>query len=245
MSKGHSTRSAAKDLRPVSVAVEELEALAMRYEIVPRTGMNPQDAAASICSGRDTDGVYAHRIGAECLAFSEIYERYHSKIFRLALRITRNFQDAEDVVQECFMRAFIHLDGFSGKSKLSTWLWRIAINAALMRIRRRRGFEFSLDLFAGTASSARRVDIKCHRPAPDDQYLQLEIAQILVEGLSPKLASVVTLRYFEELSTRECAESLGISLSNAKTRILRARISLHSTFNERLRRPPVVYCSLR
>jgi len=221
----------------------------MRYEIVPRTGVNPQGAAASNCSGRDTGGVYAHRIGAECLpAFSEIYERYHSKIFRLALRITRNFQDAEDVVQECFMRAFVHLDSFSGKSKLSTWLWRIAINATLMRIRRRRGFEFSLDLFAGTASSARRVDIKCHRPAPDDQYLQREIAQILVEGLaglSPKLASVVTLRYFEELSTRECAEILGISLSNAKTRILRARLSLHSTFNKRLRRPLVVYCSWR
>ena len=221
----------------------------MRYEIVPRTGVNPQDAAASICSGRDTDGVYAHRIGAECLpAFSEIYERYHSKIFRLALRMTRNFQDAEDVVQECFMRALVHLDSFSGKSKLSTWLWRIAINAALMRIRRTRGFEFSLDAFAGTAPCARRVDIKCHRPAPDDQYLQREIAQIRVEGLaglSPKLASVVTLRYFEELSTRECAETLGNSLSNAKTRILRARLSLHSTFNKRLRRPPVVYCSLR
>jgi DNA-directed RNA polymerase specialized sigma24 family protein len=80
-----------------------------------------------------------------------------------------------------------------------------------MRIRRRRGFDFSLDAFAGTASSARRVDIKCHRPAPDDQYLQHEIAQMLVEGLaglSPKLASVVTLHYFEELSTRECAEIL-------------------------------------
>lgn len=221
----------------------------MRYEIVPRAGVNPQDSAASICSGRDTDGVYADRIAAECLpAFSEIYERYHSKIFRLALRITRNFQDAEDVVQECFMRAFVNLDSFSGKSKLSTWLWRIAINAALMRIRRRRRFEFSLDAFAGTASSARRVDIKCRRPAPDDQYLQREIAQILVEGLaglSPKLASVMILRYFEELSTRECAEILGISLSNAKTRILRARLSLHSTFNKRLRRPPVVYCSWR
>ena len=183
----------------------------MRYEIVPRTGVNPQDAASN-CSGRDTDGVYAHRIGAECLAFSEIYERYHSKIFRLALRITRNFQDAEDVVQECFMRAFVHLDSLSGKSKLSTWLWRIAINAALMRIRRRRGFDFSLDSFAGTASSARRVDIKCHRPAPDDQYLQREIAQILVEGLaglSPKLSSVVTLR-----------------------------LSLQSTFNKHFRRSP-------
>ena len=247
MRKGHSTRSAAKGLRPVSIAVEELEALAIRHEIVPRTRVNPHDAAASICSGRDTDGVYAHRIGAECLpAFSEIYERYHSKIFRLALRITRNFQDAEDVVQECFMRAFVHMDSFSGKSKLSTWLWRIAINAALMRIRRRRGFDF--DAFAGTASSACRIDIKCHRPAPDDQYLQREIAQILAEGLaglSPKLASVVTLRYFEELSTRECAEILGISLSNAKTRILRARLSLHSTFNKRLRRPLVVYCSWR
>jgi len=218
----------------------KLEELAMHYQIIPRIGANPEEG--DICPLRDADGVYAHRIGTECsAAFGEVYERCHGQILRLALRITRNLQDAEDVVQECFMRAFVHLDSFSGKSKLSTWLSRIAINAALMKIRRRRRFEFSLDEFAETTSPAHLVEVKCHRPAPDDQCLQREILQILVEGLaelSPNLSSVVMLRYFEELSARECAEILGISLSNAKTRILRARLSLRSAFDKRFRRLP-------
>jgi len=213
----------------------------MRYEIVPGAGVNPEEVAADICSARDADGLYDYKIGAECsAAFGEIYERCHGKILRLALRITRNAQDAEDVVQEAFMSAFVHLDSFAGKSKLSTWLWRIAINTALMKIRRRRRSEFSLDEFAETTSPV-RLEIKSHSLAPDDQYMQREIAQMLVEGLaelSPKLSSVVTLRYFEELSTRECAEILGISLSNAKTRILRARLGLRSAYNKRFLRPP-------
>ena len=197
----------------------------------------------------DTDGIDARRFGTEpSTAFGEIYEGCHDRIFRLAFRITQNLQDAEDLVQDSFLRAFLYLPSFAGKARLSTWISRIAINSALMKIRQRRKFEYSLDESAGTASPAGLGEIKCRRPAPDDQYLQREIAQIRVEGLaglSPKLSSVVTLRSFEELSMRECAEILGISLSNAKARILRARLSLHSTFNKRLRRPPVFYCSLR
>src|SRR5262249_43528926 len=78
-------------------------------------------------------------------SFGEIYERYHHRILRIALGITRNLQDAEDVAQECFMRAFTHLETFSGRSQLSTWISRIAINTALMKIRRRRRSQFSIE----------------------------------------------------------------------------------------------------
>jgi hypothetical protein len=121
----------------------------MRYEIVPRVGVNPEEVVGDICPLPDADGVHAHRTGAACsAAFGEIY-------------------------------AFVHLDSVGGKSELSTWLSRIAINAALTKIRRRRGFEFSLDEFAETTSPGRLHEIS---PAPDDQSLQCEIAQILVEG---------------------------------------------------------------
>jgi len=214
--------------------------LAMHCEIVPRAQVNLEEVVASACSVQDGDAVGNHEVGRECSAvFGEIYERYRGEIFRVARRITRNRQDAEDVVQECFMNAFVHLGTFSGKSKISSWLSRIAINAALMKIRRRRRLEFSLEEFAETTSRARLIEFESPHPAPDDQYLQREITQIVVEGLAelnPKLSSVVALRYFGEHSTRECAEILGISLSNAKARMLRARLSLLSAFDKRFRR---------
>jgi len=160
----------------------------------------------------DTNGIDARRFGTEpSTAFGEIYEGCHDRIFRLAFRITQNLQDAEDLVRDSFLRAFLH-PSFAGKARLPTWISRIAINSALMKIRQHRKFEYSLDEPAGTASPAGLGEIKCHRPARDDQYLQREIAQILVEGLaglSPKLSSVVTLR-----------------------------LSLQSTFNKHFRRSP-------
>jgi RNA polymerase sigma-70 factor (ECF subfamily) len=186
------------------------------------------------------DGDDDYKDGAKCsVVFDEIYERYRGEIFRVARRITRNRQDAEDVVQECFLNAFVHLESFSGKSQISSWLSRIAINAALMKIRRRRRLEFSLEDFAETTARARLIEFESRRSAPDDQCFQRESTQIVLEALaelSPKLSSVVTLRYFRELSTRECAQILGISLSNAKSRVLRARLSLRSAFDKRFLR---------
>lgn len=119
---------------------------------IPRVGVNPEEVVGDTCPWPDADGVHAHRIGAGCSAA-------FGEIY-----------------------AFAHLDSFSGKSELSIWLSCIAINAALKKIRRRRGFEFSFDEFAETTSPGRLVEIKCHRPAPDDQCLQREVAQILVDG---------------------------------------------------------------
>ena len=213
----------------------------MHCEIILLASGDPTEAVADICSVAKADRVCAGGFRNECHAsFGEIYEQFHDRRLRLALRITRNLHDAEDVAQECFMRVFLHLDSFSGKSKLSTWISRIAINAALMKIRRRRRFEFSLDERAEVPSTKGSAEIECDGPAPDEQFLQRELEQILAEGLaqlSPGLSRVVDLHYFGELSARECAQVLGISLSNAKSRILRARLRLRPAFDKRFRRP--------
>lgn len=200
----------------------------------PRTGIALRSVA-----GSDGPSPQAHRLKSSA-RFEEIYEQFHSRIQCLALRITRNQQDAEDVVQECFMRAFLHLDTFSGRSKLSTWISRIAINAALMKIRKRKRYEFSLDDIAERSLAGAGPEIAGNHAAPDQHFLQRERAQILAEGLAglnPRLSAVLNLHYFAELSTQECAQILGISLPNAKCRILRARLKLRLLFERRFRGP--------
>jgi len=170
--------------------------------------------------------------------FERIYERLRGRVHRLALRITRNRQDAEDVVQECFMHAFLHLGEFSGRSKLSTWISRIAINEALMKIRKSSRCEFSLDDIKERSGAGLYAELSSDFRAPDQQLMQRERERILAEGLkqlSPRLWKVAELYYFRGLAARECAETLGISLSNAKARILRARLKLRPACERRLR----------
>jgi RNA polymerase sigma-70 factor (ECF subfamily) len=176
--------------------------------------------------------------------FEEIYKRFHSRIQRLALRITRNPEDAEDVVQECFMRAFVHLNTFSGRSKLSTWISRIGINVALMKIRSRRRYEFSLDAILECPWAGRCAELVSDQPAPDQRLRQTELEQILaaeLAQLSPSLSRVVDLHYFAELPARECAQILGISLSNAKAQLFRAKRKLRPAFERRFRRPIISF----
>jgi len=170
--------------------------------------------------------------------FDQIYERFRNRVHRIALRITRNAQDAEDVVQESFLLTFLHLDSFSGKSKLSTWITRIAINAALMKIRKRRRYESSLDEIQERSRAGLCPEIAADHPSPDQQLLQRELEQILAEGLeqlTPRLYKVVDFYYFQEVPARECAQMLGISLSNVKSRVLRARRKLRPAFERRFR----------
>jgi len=174
--------------------------------------------------------------------FEEIYERFHGMVHRLAFRITGNRQDAEDVMQECFMRTFQHLDTFAGRSKLSTWISRIAINAALMKIRERGRHECSLDDALEPSREGRCNEMAQDHLAPDQLLLQRERRQVLTEGLarlSPRLSGAVHLYYFGELSARECAQILGISLPNAKSRLLRARLKLRPALEQAFR-PPII-----
>jgi RNA polymerase sigma-70 factor (ECF subfamily) len=169
------------------------------------------------------------RLGAAA-AFSELLRRYEGKIFRLALHITQNREDAEDVLQEAFLKAYEHLDQFQGQSKFYTWIVRIAVNQALMKLRKRKSDRsVSLDDTIDTGEGTVAREIAVWDENPEERYSREEINQILsssIDGLAPIYRAVFVLRDVDELSTEETAEALGLSVPAVKSRLLRARLQL-------------------
>jgi RNA polymerase sigma-70 factor, ECF subfamily len=163
-------------------------------------------------------------------AFAELVKRYEAKIFRLALHITQNREDAEDVLQEAFLKAYEHLDQFQGNSKFYTWIVRIAVNQALMKLRRRKADKsVSLDDDIDTGEDKVTREIAAWDEDPEQRFTREELGEILntsIEGLAPSYRSVFVLRDVDDLSTEETAEALGISASAVKSRLLRARLQL-------------------
>ena len=171
-------------------------------------------------------------------AFEELVGRYEGRIFRLAQNVTQNREDAEEVTQDALFRAFTHLEGFKGDSRFSTWLTRIAINEALMKLRRRRP-TVSLD-DRGTENNRVVREFEDCGPSPEQRYSRQELQHILSEAmgqLSPGLQLLTQLREVEELSTQETAEILGLSVSAVKSRSRRARITLREMLNRYFLQP--------
>lgn len=171
-------------------------------------------------------------------AFEELINRYERKILRLTTNITGNREDAEDAMQDAFLNAYAHLSGFQGDSRFYTWLVRIAANEALMRLRKRRAGQFSLDEpIEGDADLLPR-ELEDWRPNPEREYAQSELQTILnevIEKLEPEYRIVLVLREVEELSTQETADTLGISVTAVKSRLLRARLKLREKLNRYFR----------
>ena len=176
--------------------------------------------------------------GGDVAAFEELVNRYESKILRLTRNITGNREDAEDAMQDAFFKAYSHLDGFQQDSRFYTWLVRIAANEALMRLRKRRPGQLSLDEpVAGDADLMPR-ELEDWRPNPEREYAKAELQTLLAEvidKLEPEFRIVLVLRDIEELSTQETAEALGISVPNVKSRLLRARLKLREKLNRHFR----------
>jgi len=167
-------------------------------------------------------------------AFEELVNRYENKIFRLTRNITGNQEDAEDAMQEAFLKAYTHLQGFQGDSRFYTWLVRIAANEALMRLRRRRPGQLSIDEPLQGESDLMPRELEDWRPSPEHEYADAEMQKILtetVEKLEPEYRIVLVLRDVEELSTQDTAEALGISVAAVKSRLLRARLKLREKLN--------------
>ena len=161
-------------------------------------------------------------------AFETLVGRYERKIFRLAQNITQSREDAEDVMQEAFLESFQHLGEFQGNSRFYTWLVRIAVNQALMKLRKRRPNEFSLDQEIETGDDLMPREVEDWGPSPEDRYEQTELGDILstaIAELEPGFRIVFQLRDIEELSTEETAETLGLSVPAVKSRLLRARLA--------------------
>lgn len=163
-------------------------------------------------------------------AFSTLLRRYEGKIFRLAMNITQNREDAEDVLQEAFLKAYEHLDQFQGHSKFYTWIVRIAVNQALMKLRKRKSDRaVSLDEQIDTGEDTVVREIATWDPDPEQRYSQEELHTILnsaIEALDPIYRTVFTLRDVDGLSTEETAEALELTVPAVKSRLLRARLQL-------------------
>jgi RNA polymerase sigma factor (sigma-70 family) len=167
-------------------------------------------------------------------AFVELKDRHANKLLSRIYRITRNWQDAEDVLQESFLKAFVHLPGFEGRSSFLSWITRIAINSALMLLRKRRVVEISIDAFASDGEAWSGWEIVDIRTTPEEAYAQREVEQHLrsaIRRLRPALRNVVHLRRSEDYPTSEIAAALGISVAAAKSRLMRAKTALRASMS--------------
>jgi len=185
---------------------------------------------AETAKALDDAQLVARAQGGDATAFSELVSRYERKIFRLAKHITDSDEDAEDVLQESFLKAYEHLDGFQGNSKFYTWLVRIAVNESLMKLRKRKaGRTVSLDETPDNGEEPVAREIAVWDGNPEQRYSQAEMREILdeaIQGLKPAFRTVFVLRDVEELSTEETAASLDLSIPAVKSRLLRARLEL-------------------
>jgi len=181
--------------------------------------------------------------------FARLVEAYSGVIYRLGMRMLGDPQDAEDVLQETFIKAFRHLGGFDGRSSLSTWLYRIATNEALMMIRRRKHPSVSIDEPVETESETEEpvqiVDWCC---LPETEMMSSEARAYMdkaVDQLSPTLRAVFLLRDIEGLSTEETSQVLDLSEAAVKTRLSRARMRLRELlsgyFGERIARQDLAH----
>jgi RNA polymerase sigma-70 factor (ECF subfamily) len=173
-------------------------------------------------------------------AFEQLVKQYDRQVFRIAQHITQNREDAEDVVQDAFLKAYEKLEQFQGNSKFYTWLVRIAVNESLMRLRKRRtGRMVSIDEDVETEEGSMPRDLAEWRPDPEMMYGQSELAEILrktIQGLPPGFRVVFVLRDVEGLSTEETAETLGLSVPAVKSRLLRARLQLRERLSRYFRK---------
>src|SRR3954454_5170932 len=181
-------------------------------------------------AGIDESVLVAQAREGDTQAFGDLVRRYEGKIFRLAQHITQNREDAEDVLQETFLKAYEHLDQFKGDAKFYTWIVRIAVNQALMKLRRRKtDRSVSIDETIDTGEDTVTREIAAWGEDPEERFSRDELGEILdgaVESLEPLYRSVFVLRDIEELSTEETAEALGLSVPAVKSRLLRARLQL-------------------
>lgn len=197
---------------------------------VPVISGNSGASAGSVRINRASRAASANRKRDDAV-FAEMIEPSQERVYRLALRITRNTEDAEDVQQETLLKVHRKLGQFEGRSRFTTWISRIAINEALMCLRKRRNaFHMPLeDAMQSNDESFARDDFQSSIEGPEAAYSRKELRDLLtraVASLRPAYRIVFLLRAVEQLSTSETAKALEISASAVKARMRRARSEL-------------------
>lgn len=195
----------------------------------PMGGVQEQQIIMPIHLDNETELIAASRQG-DTEAFSVLVNQYSRNIYRLAVNITKNNEDAEDVLQEAFLKAYTKLDKFQGNSRFYTWLVRIAVNESLMKLRKRKSARtVSMDQPIETDGEPMVREHEDWGDNPEQQYAKTELQKILqetIELLEPPYRTVFQLRDVENLSTEETAEVLGLSVPAVKSRLLRARLKM-------------------
>ncbi len=161
-------------------------------------------------------------------AFGELVSRYEAKVYSLALRMVRNPEDAEDVLQDTFLRAYRGIKSFQGASTFSTWVYRITANSALMRLRKKQLPTVSID---DADERETPVNIADWTPGPVEQLLSRELQSEMdeaINALPPEFRQVFVLRDVEEMSNAEVAEILDLSVAAVKSRLHRARLKVRN-----------------
>ncbi|GIN59019.1 RNA polymerase sigma factor SigW [Lederbergia ruris] len=167
-------------------------------------------------------------------AFGEIVELFKDKVFQLCYRMLGNRHEAEDIAQEAFVRAYINIHSFDQKKKFSTWLYRIATNLCIDRIRKKKPDYFLDAEVAGTEGLTMYSQIAAEGKSPDSEVETLELQELVqreIMRLPDKYRIVVLLRYIDDLSLNEISEVLEMPLGTVKTRIYRAREALRKQLN--------------
>lgn len=164
-------------------------------------------------------------------AFSEIVELYKDKVYQLAYRMLGNRHEAEDIAQEAFLRAYINIHSYNPNRKFSTWLYRIATNLSIDRIRKKKP-DYYLDAeVAGTEGLNMYSQIPADTTLPEDELESMELQETIqneILKLPEKYRSVIVLKYIEELSLKEISEILDLPVGTVKTRIHRGREALRN-----------------
>ena len=171
-------------------------------------------------------------------AFDALCYPHTKRLFRRTYRITRNREDAEDALQDSFLRAFVHIHKFDGRSSFSTWLTRIAINSALMILRKKRGSrETAMEVSQRLDTKRLEWEVADHASNPEEECAQSEIGNILraeIRDLRPALRAVFEIQHLQEFSLRETAGKMGISLSAAKARAFHGKSALRKALTLRM-----------
>jgi RNA polymerase sigma-70 factor, ECF subfamily len=171
-------------------------------------------------------------------AFEELVTRHERKLFRIAQHVTQNREDAQDVVQEAFLKAFRNLEQFRENSQFSTWLVRITINQALTRMRKPYRKKEGINQRAQTEANELSPEVVDWAPNPEERYGTSELREILIKALpalQPALSLVFVLRDVEGLSTEQTSEALDLSQAAVKTRLMRARLQLRNRLSNYLK----------
>ena len=191
---------------------------------------------------RDEQGLIRLGLKGNQAALEALFARHSGALYQSALKLLGNPEDAEDALQEGMLSAFKNLRRFEGRSKFSSWLTRIVINAALMRLRSQRAHQtVSADQPLGEAELTLAEQLADPAPDPERLYARQELRRLLdrnLTELSPEMRTAVLLRDIEGLSTQEAAEALGVPENTLKSRLHRARLQLAEQIQSE-----AVYCS--